>query len=103
MARGDPQSKQDAHYDSNFYRRYRTTSARSDEELRDDIRDHLIRDERVDASQIEVAVASGIAALHGEVATLAEKRVAGEDALDTAGVADVSNLLRVREPAPAGR
>ena len=81
MVCGGRRGKQEAHYGGHSCRRYHTTFARNDEEIRDEIRDRLIRDERVDARQVEVTVEGGVAVLRGEVATLAEKRVAGEDAL----------------------
>jgi osmotically-inducible protein OsmY len=103
MVPGNRQNRADPHRDGELYRRYQTRSARSDAEIRQEVRDRLIRDERVDASLVRVAVESGLVALHGEVGTLFEKRAAGEDALDTEGVEDVSNLLRVRQLPPAGR
>jgi len=95
----DPRRPSDARRLNGAYSPCRT---RNDAELRDEIRDRLIKDERVDANQVDVEAHDGVVTLRGIVDALPTKRAAGEDARDTPGVVDVSNLLRIREPAPIG-
>jgi osmotically-inducible protein OsmY len=73
-----------------------------DRELAEQVRERLVRDERLDARRIAVEVEAGVVTLSGEVGTLVAKRDAGDAAWDTAGIADVRNLLTVAEPEPVG-
>ncbi|MGP3696330.1 BON domain-containing protein [Rhodobacter sp. NSM] len=70
---------------------------RSDERIHDDVNDRLSEDPRLDASDIEVSVASGEVTLSGQVSSKMEKRRA-EDCTDSvSGVRHVQNNLRVRD------
>ena len=70
---------------------------RSDEPIREDVNDKLTDDWRVDASAIEVTVASGEVTLDGTVPSREQKRRA-EDLVDSlSGVKHVQNNLRVKE------
>jgi len=70
---------------------------RSDERIREDVNDKLTEDWRVDASAIEVGVASGEVTLDGTVPSREQKRRA-EDLVDSlSGVKHVQNNLRVKE------
>jgi osmotically-inducible protein OsmY len=69
---------------------------RSDERIKDDIHEELIRHERIDASDVEVQVKDGEVTLTGQVSSRQDKRVAEELAEKVLGVHDVQNQLRVR-------
>jgi len=87
-------------YDYGYYGPYYGRITRSDAEIQDDIRNHLIWDSWVNADQIKVDVAHGVVTLTGEVDSVIEKRAAGDDAWDTPGVIDVINNLRIRRATP---
>ena len=78
--------------------------SRSAEEIAGEVDERLVRDERLDARQVNVAVEDGVITLSGEVDTLQAKRAAGEDARGAVGAIDVRNMLRVRSEhaGPAG-
>ena len=69
---------------------------RSDDEIRDDIRERLLIDERVDASDIDVKVRDGVVMLTGTVDDRMSQRRAADLADLVIGVRDVENLLRLR-------
>jgi hypothetical protein len=69
-----------------------------DERIRADVMQRLADDMYVDASAIEVAVDNGVVTLNGEVENRPEKRLAEDCADEVAGVRDVVNALRIREP-----
>ncbi len=71
---------------------------RSDERIKDDIHEELIRHGRIDASDVEVQVKDGEVSLTGQVASRHDKRIAEELAERVLGVHDVQNQLRVRSP-----
>jgi hypothetical protein len=71
---------------------------RSDERIKDDIHEELIRRSSMDASDIEVQVKDGEVTLSGQVALRRDKRVAEELAENVLGVRDVQNQLRIRSP-----
>ncbi len=73
---------------------------RSDERIKDDIHEELIRHGRIDASDVEVQVKDGEVSLTGQVASRHDKRIAEELAERVLGVHDVQNQLRVRSPQP---
>jgi osmotically-inducible protein OsmY len=77
-------------------------SGPGDRELAEQVRERLVRDERLDARQISVEVEAGVVTLTGGAGTLAAKRAAGDLAYGVAGVADVRNLLTVAGPEPVG-
>lgn len=69
---------------------------RSDEEIREAVRDVFRYDPRVSAFQPDVAVDNGTVRLTGIVDNLKAKRSAGEDARNVVGVSRVKNYLKVR-------
>jgi osmotically-inducible protein OsmY len=74
---------------------------RSDERIKDDIHEELIRHGRIDASDVEVQVKDGEVTLTGQVSSRQDKRVAEELAEKVLGVHDVQNQLRVRNQLPS--
>lgn len=68
---------------------------RSDAQILSDVEDNLGLDSWVQQSSIEVDVTRGVVTLTGTVASLVEKRSAGDDAFDVAGIADVRNELGI--------
>lgn len=74
---------------------------RSDERIHEDVC-HALEDCHVDATHIEVRVASGEVTLEGNVADRQDKREAEDVCADVRGVKQVHNLLRVGfdEPSP---
>lgn len=68
---------------------------RSDERIRDDVNDHLTADHYVDATHIDVVVASCECTLNGTVATRDQKRRAEDIAEAIMGVKHVQNNLRI--------
>lgn len=70
---------------------------RSDDRIREDVSDRLSDDWRVDASDIEVAVAAGEVTLTGTVNNREDKRRAEDIADDCSGVKHVQNNLRVQD------
>lgn len=70
---------------------------RSDERIREDVSDRLTDDWRVDASEIEVTVASGEVTLAGTVDSREAKRRAEDCAESVSGVRNVQNNLRVKQ------
>jgi hypothetical protein len=68
---------------------------RSDDRIREDVCERLERDDRVDASDLEVNVSAGVVTLSGNVNDREMKRRA-EDIVDSCpGVRDVQNQIRV--------
>jgi BON domain len=76
---------------------------RSDERVREDVCDRLERDARIDASNIEVDVQSGMVTLKGSVDDRRIKRQAEEAIESLPGVKDVLNQIRVEKRFSAGR
>jgi osmotically-inducible protein OsmY len=70
---------------------------RSDERIREEVSDRLMADWGVDATDIEVTVASAEVTLSGTVDGRESKRRAENIAAGVLGVADVQNNLRVRK------
>ncbi|RIA00639.1 BON domain-containing protein [Cereibacter sphaeroides] len=75
---------------------------RSDTRIHDDVNDRLSDDPRLDASDIDVSVASGEVTLSGHVSTKMDKRRAEDCADAVSGVRHVQNNLRVRETGMGG-
>lgn len=73
--------------------------ARSDERIREDVNDRLTDDPWVDASEIEVQVASGEVTLSGAVNRREDRRRAEDIAEQVLGVRHVQNNIRVQPPA----
>jgi osmotically-inducible protein OsmY len=76
--------------------------SRSDERIREDVCDRLSEDPRVDASEIEVMVASGEVTLSGTVASREQRRRAEDDAESVSGVKHVQNNVRVQDASRGG-
>ncbi|MBZ7927657.1 BON domain-containing protein (plasmid) [Ensifer adhaerens] len=78
---------------------------RADERIEEDVNDRLTDDPWLDASDIDVAVASGEVTLAGEVSSRQDKRRAEDCAEMVSGVTHVQNNLRVRssDNAPSAR
>lgn len=72
---------------------------RPDERIREDVCDLLTVDEEVDATDIEVTVASGVVTLGGSVDERRIKWLAEEIATRCLGVKEVQNRLRVTRAA----
>jgi len=70
---------------------------RSDERIREDVCDLLTDDPRIDASEIDVAVANGEVTLAGTVMDRWWKRLAEDLAVSVSGVRDVHNRLTVTQ------
>jgi osmotically-inducible protein OsmY len=70
---------------------------RSDERIREDVCDRLCEHGFVDASDIEVRVASGEVTLLGSVRSRQEKRIAEDITEQVTGVRQLHNELRVNE------
>jgi hypothetical protein len=68
---------------------------RSDERVREHVCEVLTHDDRVDASNIEVAVKNGEVTLSGTVNDRATKRLAEDCIEDISGVKDIQNNIRV--------
>jgi osmotically-inducible protein OsmY len=75
---------------------------RSDERIREDVNDRLTDDPHIDASEIDVTVASREVTLSGTVNSRFEKRHAEDLAESISGVTHVQNNLRVQQQASMG-
>lgn len=71
---------------------------RGDERIREDVCDRLTDEARIDASDIEVQVASGEVTLAGSVRTREEKRFTEDIVERVSGVREVNNNLKVKPP-----
>jgi hypothetical protein len=69
---------------------------RSDDRIREDVCERLTLHDAIDASRIEVGVAEGVVTLGGDVPERYMKHLAEDAVVDTIGVRDVENALRVR-------
>lgn len=69
---------------------------RSDERIRDDVCERLTLHDAIDASRIEVDVSEGMVTLGGEVPERYMKHLAEDAVVETVGVKDVENSLRVK-------
>lgn len=74
---------------------------RSDERIREDVCEKLTLHDAIDASNIDVGVAQGVVTLGGDVPERYMKHLAEDAVVDTVGVKDVDNALRVRTGARA--
>ena len=73
---------------------------KSDEELKNDIDQNL--NNNINSNRIEVYVDNAAVTLKGSVKTYEERRLAGQEAWNIAGVLKVLNELQVLEPETAG-
>jgi len=76
-------------------------NARTGEQIEKDVVDQLAWDDRLDASAVTVEVVRGTVVLKGSVRSHFARKVAGIDAQAVAGVRQVDNQLRLRQPRPA--
>jgi osmotically-inducible protein OsmY len=72
----------------------------TDGEIKKAVIERLHRDRYTKDEDIKVDVKQKVVILGGEVSSWMAKRAAGDDAWDTSGVVDVSNILAVATPAP---
>jgi osmotically-inducible protein OsmY len=72
--------------------------ARTDEQIKKDVIDQLVWDDRTDASKISVEVSNGTVTLRGEVPTYLSRSSAESDAVGVIGVTSVRNQLVVSYP-----
>lgn len=70
---------------------------RSDGRIYEDVCEILLNDHRVDASDIEVEVHSGLVTLRGTVENRAMKKQAEYSLEEVRGVEDVLNLLKIKQ------
>jgi hypothetical protein len=70
---------------------------RSDDRIREDVNEALTQNPDVDASEVDVQVASGQVTLSGTVSSRHEKRAAEDCAWNVSGVRDVDNHLKVHQ------
>ena len=80
----------------------RIPGRKSDEELKNNIDQNLNNNSNINSSRIEVHVDNSAVTLKGSVKTYEERRLAGQEAWNTAGVVKVLNELQVLEPETAG-
>jgi osmotically-inducible protein OsmY len=73
----------------------------SDGEVKSAVIGRLHLDPHTKDENIRVDVKQKVVILGGEVSSWVAKRAAGDDAWDTPGVLDVSNILTVRQPSSA--
>ncbi len=66
-----------------------------DHDIKADLVDRLRENPRTADHDIKVEVTQAVVVLSGSVSSPLAKRAAGDDAWDTAGVADVSNQIQV--------
>jgi osmotically-inducible protein OsmY len=71
----------------------------TDGEIKKAVIERLHRDPHTKDEDIKVDVKQKVVILGGEVSSWLAKRAAGDDAWDTRGVVDVSNILTIRQPA----
>lgn len=77
-----------------------TFISKTDEEIKDAVKDALLYDPRVVSFNPDVSVSDGTVTLSGVVDSPAAKRAAEKDARNTLGVWRVNNNLRVEAPVP---
>jgi osmotically-inducible protein OsmY len=70
----------------------------TDGEIKSAVIERLHRDPHTKDETIKVDVKQKVVILGGEVSSWLAKRAAGDDAWDTRGVVDVSNILTIRQP-----
>jgi osmotically-inducible protein OsmY len=75
---------------------------RSDERLKDDISERLLRDHDVDASDIDIEVKNGKVTLTGSIADRRLKHYVEDTVEQCLGVQDIDNRLTVRNTARTG-
>ena len=68
---------------------------RSDERIREDVCELLLRNDYVDPSEVEVGVETGVVTLTGTIGDRSQKRILEDLAESVSGVIDVDNRVRV--------
>jgi osmotically-inducible protein OsmY len=81
-------------------RRVREYVSRTDNQIKQAVKDALTYDARVASFKIDVSVEDGTVTLSGKVDNLAAKQAAEEDARNTLGVWRVKNHIKVRPEIP---
>jgi osmotically-inducible protein OsmY len=89
----DPWIAPDPRYYYPWYGEPMDPAERSDLDIKQEILDRIRSSAYEDQLDIEVDVKKHVVILTGTAATTIAKRVAGDDAWDTAGVVDVSNQI----------
>jgi len=90
-----PWNLSDRYYYWYYTKPYFTTGNRDDVDIKNDVETLLRWDGTVDSDKIKVEVKNANVTLRGDVDSFFEKRVAGDDAADVYGVANVNNNLEV--------
>lgn len=76
--------------------------SKSDDELKNKVNGNLRKNEKLDASHIEVYINNSVITLKGSVRTYEERDMAGQIAWNVPGVSEVFNDLQVTEPETVG-
>lgn len=71
---------------------------RSNESIKEDVSESLYRNTQVDASGITVSVSNGVVTLDGLVDSREQKKEAEQAVENLAGVEDVYNYLKIKQP-----
>jgi osmotically-inducible protein OsmY len=105
---GEPRKEESKDYYAGYYwgndpyDSSEISGRKSDEELKHSIRENIGKNNKINSDSIEVSVNNATAILNGSVKTYEERRLAGQEAWNTAGVVKVLNDLQVSEPETAG-
>ena len=75
---------------------------KSDDELKNKVNGNLRKNDKLDASHIEVYINNSVITLKGSVRTYEERDMAGQIAWNVPGVSEVFNDLQVTEPETVG-
>lgn len=89
------QNQQSQHHFNDQKSRWPKSYKRTDDRIKDDIHEELIRHGRIDASEIEVQVKDGEITLTGQVLSRQDKRLVEDIAEKVLGAQEVHNQLRV--------
>jgi osmotically-inducible protein OsmY len=93
---------QDTIWGNNPYDSSEISGSKSDEELKHSIRENIGKNNKINSDSIKVCVNNATAILNGSVRTSEERRLAGQEAWNTAGIVKVLNDLQVPEPETVG-
>jgi hypothetical protein len=75
---------------------------KSDDELKNKVKENLRKNDKLDPSRIEVYVNNSAITLKGSVKTYEERGLAGQAAWNVSGVSEVLNDLQVTDPETVG-
>jgi osmotically-inducible protein OsmY len=90
------------YWGNNPYDSSEISGSKSDEELKHSIRENIGKNNKINSDSIGVSVNNATAILNGSVRTYEERRLAGQEAWNTAGIVKVLNDLQVSEPETVG-